>query len=306
MRASRRSDYRRKTQYYLPGFASPASAKSAKPRLHKTLFIFAIGAIAVIILIHSTVHFSLGTAASASKNSSNTPAITKMGQTINSIIADNSNVSTSVSLIDLSSGQPEHYGVNQTFQAASTAKVLTAEYFLHEVEAGKRSLSETVNGNTARHELQQMIVVSDDNAWAAFNNLLGYNNLQKYTDKTLGIRNYQAYNNSLNSKDIAQALERLWQNKLLNSAYKSLLLSYMKQANYRQYIVPAIPSGDTIYHKIGLYEDYVNDAAIVTDGDKAFVIVIFTNGNGTYDWPNRAIMMQDITKAALKAYFNQG
>jgi beta-lactamase class A len=228
-----------------------------------------------------------------------------MAQTINSVISQNSNITMSVNLIDLNGSQAEHYGVNQTFQAASTAKIITAEDFLHEVEVGKQSLNETINGDTAEYELQQMIVISDDTAWAALDDTLGYSNLQDYADSTFGISDYQAYNNSLSSKDIALALQGLWQGKLLNSSDSQLLLSYLKQANYRQYIVPAVPANDIIYHKIGLYEDYVNDAAIITHGNKAFVIVIFTNGNGLYNWPARATMMQTIAKAALKAYFNQ-
>jgi beta-lactamase class A len=232
-------------------------------------------------------------------------ALDTMSQTINSVIDQNNGIDISVNLINLNNNQAVHYGVNQTFQAASTAKILTAAYYLHQVEAGQESLGETINGNTAEYELQQMIVVSDDNAWAALNEDLGYNNLQNYADTTLGINDYQAYNNSLSSGDIALALQKLWQGNLLNSSNTQLLLSYMKQANYRQYIVPAVPSYDTIYHKIGLYEDYVNDAAIITHNQQTFVIVIFTNGNGTYSWPERAATMQEITKAALKAYFNQ-
>jgi beta-lactamase class A len=231
--------------------------------------------------------------------------VTSMGQTINDIIAQNKGIDMSVNLIDLDNDQAEHYGVDETFQAASTAKIITAEYFLNQVEAGNQSLSETINGNSAEYEMQQMIVVSDDNAWAALNEKLGYDDLQDYADKTFGISDYQAYNNSLSSNDIALSLQMLWQNKLLNSDHTQLLLSYLKLANYRQYIVPAVPADDTIYHKIGLYQDYVNDAAIITHGNQAFVIVIFTDGDGTYNWPARATTMQEITKAALKAYFNE-
>jgi beta-lactamase class A len=149
-----------------------------------------------------------------------------------------------------------------------------------------------------------MIVISDDNAWEALNTKLGYDNLQAYA-ATLGITDYQAYNNVLSSGDVAIVLQKLWDGELLNSAHTQQLLGYMKQANYRQYIVPAIPADDTIYHKIGLYQDNVHDAAIITHGSQAFAIVIYTNGNGVYNWPGRATIMQDITKAALKAYFNQ-
>jgi beta-lactamase class A len=228
--------------------------------------------------------------------------ITAMANTINGIITQNSNIDMSVSLIDLSNNQAENYGDSQAFTAASTTKVITAADFLHQVEAGQESLSETINGSSAEYEIQQMIVVSDDNAWDALNTELGYPQLQAYAD-SIGVNSFQSIPNTVTSADMALLLQKLYGGQLLNASDTQLLLSYMKQANYREYIVPAVPSGDTIYHKIGLYEDNVHDEAIITNGSKAFVIVIFTNGNGTYNWPGRAQLMQQITKAALTAYF---
>jgi len=42
--------------------------------------------------------------------------------------------------------------------------------------------------------------------------------------------------------------------------------------------------------------------AIIIGGQRTLAISIFTNGHGTYDWQNRAVLMQQITKAAEKAY----
>jgi beta-lactamase class A len=227
--------------------------------------------------------------------------LSAMGNTINNIISQNSGIDISVSLIDLNSNQTEHYGTSEAFTAASTTKVITAAYFLQQVEAGKQSLTETINGSTAQYELQQMIVVSDDNAWAALNNALGYSQLQSYAN-SIGLSSFQAVPNTVTSDDMAHIMDRLYEGNLLNPTYTQLLLSYLKEANYREYIVPAVPAGDTIYHKIGLYEDNVNDEAIITSSSKAFVIVIFTNGNGAYNWPGRAVTMQQITKAVLPVF----
>jgi beta-lactamase class A len=229
-------------------------------------------------------------------------ALQTMSSAINVVISQNSNIDMSVSLIDLTNNQAENYGDSSAFTAASTTKVITAADFLHEVELGQQTLSETINGSTAEYEIQQMIVVSDDNAWDALNSTLGYSQLQSYAN-SIGVSSFQSEPNTVTSSDMALLLEKLYEGESLNSSDTQLLLSYMKQANYREYIVPAVPSSDTIYHKIGLYEDNVHDEAIITNGQKAFVIVIFTNGNGAYNWPARAQMMQTITQAALAAYF---
>lgn len=229
-------------------------------------------------------------------------ALATMSNAINTVINNNSGIDMSVSLIDLSDNQAEQYGDSSAFTAASTTKLITAADFLHEVELGQQSLNETVNGHTAVYEIQQMIVVSDDEAWDDLNELLGFNQLQFYAN-SVGLSSFQSVANTVTSNDMATLLEQLYEGQLLNSINTQLLLSYMKQANYRQYIVPAVPSDDTIYHKVGLYEDNVDDEAIIVNGKKAFAIVIFTNGNGIYNWPARAQMMQQITGSALAAYF---
>jgi beta-lactamase class A len=222
---------------------------------------------------------------------------------INGIIAQNSQIDFSVSTVDLSNNQLQHYGDSAAFTAASVTKLITAADFLSNVQAGKQSLTETINGSSAEYELQQMIVVSDDNAWAALNNQLGYANLESYAT-SIGLTNYQQNDNvnTIPSNDIAILLQKLYEGQLLNTTNTDMLLSWMKQANYREYIVPAVPGSDTIYHKIGLYEDFVNDAAIITNGKQTIVLVIFTNGNGTYNWTNRATIMQQLTTAVLQTY----
>lgn len=230
-----------------------------------------------------------------------TSSVTKLDNTIKAVITNNSSIDISVSVIDLGNGQTAHFGDSSAFTAASVEKVLTAVYFLHQVEDGQESLSESLAGNSAQYELQQMIVVSDDSSWETLNNELGYNNLATYA-ASIGWNGYDATANTLSAADITSLLQKVWSGQLLNAKDTNLLLTYMKEANYRDYMVPAVPAGDTIYHKVGLYDDDVNEAAIITNGHQSFAIAIFTDGNGTYDWTARAQMMQSITRAAVAAY----
>ncbi len=241
-------------------------------------------------------------AATPSAASLEAAKITAMGNNINSIINQNTSMDISVSLIDLSNNQAEHYGDPTSYNAASTAKVITAVDFLQEVENGQQSLSETINGQTAQYDLQQMIVVSNDEAWEDLNNTLGYAQLQAYA-QSIGTSNYQALANTDTSDDMALVLEKLYEGKLLNASDTQLLLSYMKEANYTQYIVPAVPATDTIYQKVGIYAGDLHDEAIIVDGNQAFVIAIFTYGPTTADFPARALVMQQITQDALATYF---
>lgn len=232
----------------------------------------------------------------------NTQAYDAMEAAVNKVIQANSNITFEVAVTDMNTGGQLNFGGSSPMTAASVSKILTATDFLKEAEQGDQSMAETLDdGNTASYDLQQLIVVSSDSAWTALDNKLTAVQLQNYA-QSLGVTSFNYQNNTLSARDTANLMTLLYQGKLLNSSDTELLLSYLAQANYRIYILPAIPSSDTVYHKIGLYNDNVNDATIITNGKQTISLVIFTNGNGAYNWPNRALMMQAITKPILSYY----
>lgn len=235
-------------------------------------------------------------AAKAAKAAAAKATETFAGQ-VNAIIAANPSISFSVSTITAASG-PKHYGTGDTFLGASTTKLITAADFFHHVEAGSDSLDETIAGSSAQHLLEIMIVNSDDTAWDELNNYLTYPGLQAYA-RSIGLTSFDSAQNSVTSDDIANILNQIYNGSLLSPAHRSLLLGWMKEANYRQYVVPAVPADDTIYHKIGLYLDNVHDATIITHGSHWLILVIYTDGHGTQDWTGRAGIMQAIARDAI-------
>jgi beta-lactamase class A len=219
---------------------------------------------------------------------------------VNAVIAANPAVAISVTAVS-GSGVLRQYGSDTTFDGASTGKLITAADYLHHVELGQASLNQQIDGQSAKALLRAMIVNSDDASWLALNDYLTHADLSQYGSK-LGITDYDPDGNTFRSSDMAVLLQKLWSGGLLNFSNSQLLLGYMKQANYRSFMVPAIPAGYTIYHKVGLDNDTVNEAAIITHGTQHSVLVIFTDGNGTYDWTERAQIIQAITQDALAAY----
>ena len=222
-------------------------------------------------------------------------------QEVNGLIAANPAITFSIATISATDGLQQYGATTTAFDGASTAKLLTAVDYLHLVENGSATLNQRINGESAEDLLDKMIVNSDDSAWTELNGYLGNDDLANYA-ASIDFTNYNSDANTFPASDIAQLLHKLYDKQLLNASDTSLLLGYLKQANYRTYIVPAVPNGDSVYHKVGLDVDNVNDAAIITNSKQSLVLVIFTNGNGTYDWYDRATMMQTITSDALAAY----
>jgi hypothetical protein len=119
----------------------------------------------------------------------------------------------------------------------------------------------------------------------------------------IGLTSYQANGNIMTSDDIASLLTKLARYKLLNNDNTDLVLSYMNQANYRDYIVAAIPSGVEVYHKVGFLADRLHDVAIIKKGDRSYVLAIFSKSTGNYDFSRGSTYFGGITDITLKTFF---
>jgi beta-lactamase class A len=220
---------------------------------------------------------------------------------VQKIINENSDTQISVSAIDLTDDSTVKVGKISAMNAASCGKVLTAALYLHDVEKGTQSLSDHFAGYSARYQLQQLIQQSDDNAWVMFNDELGHPALASYA-QSLGLTSYDPDSNYISSADMAALLQELYSGQLLDQAHTELLLSYMQNTNYEDFIPPAVPESYQVYHKVGFVDGELNDAAIITNGKEKFVLSIFTNNPNVAkgsDTAMRAQLMQKITQAAI-------
>lgn len=225
--------------------------------------------------------------------------------TVSQLIAAHADANIAVSTIDLGNNAAITLGDQGTFTAASTAKLLTAVVLLHEIEKGDLTLNTTIDGQSARTLLQNMIINSDNDAWQSLNDYLTHDTLQSYAS-SLGWKDYDPDVNTLLPADMALLAGKLYQGKLLNSSNTSLLLSLMKQANKQEYIVDSVQSTNsnlTVYHKAGWLDGLMHDVAIVSNGKQSIVLAIYTYNNGQGDTAANQQLFKQITTAALTAYF---
>jgi beta-lactamase class A len=191
-------------------------------------------------------------------------------------IDDYSGVSTSVSVIDLATGERMHAGLDVAFRAASTTKVLSAAAYLREVSEGRAKLDTIIKGTTAQSLLERMLRNSDNNAWAAIDTYLGDNTLTAFAT-SLQLDSYGVANNILDTEDMATLLYKLERNELGSNANTQLIRSFMQDTNNETLIPPALPASATVYHKFGLYEGELHDAAVIQHNGHRYVLVIYTN-----------------------------
>jgi beta-lactamase class A len=218
---------------------------------------------------------------------------------VDNIIDANSQYQVGVALLDLGTGELRQYGVEAPFEAASTAKILTAAAFYHSVEAGSASLDDPLGEFTAGFQLKEMVQESDNDSWSLLMDAVGTSGLVDYA-ASIGV-SYDPDVNTLTTADMANILAQLYTGGLLDPDDTTQLLSYMQNTNYEYLIPAAVPDGVTVFHKYGLLDDELHDAAILSLSAGSYVLVIYTKGTGLGDIPQRTVVIHDITQAVTSA-----
>lgn len=224
---------------------------------------------------------------------------------INAIINAHPEYQIGVALMDVSAGangQVVHrYGVENPFEAASTAKVLAAESYYHLVETGTASLDEPLGAYPASFQLQAMIQESDNDSWALIMDAVGHQELTDYAS-SVGVQ-YTPESNTLAPADMARLLAGLYSGRLLNAEDTAHLLSTMQDTNDETLIPAAVPASVTVYHKYGELDGELHDASILAKDGHAYALVVYTKGDDLGSVPERTDIIHQVTGAVTDALF---
>lgn len=206
-----------------------------------------------------------------------------------------------VALVDTHGGEPQTYGDVSPYLAASTAKVLTAVSYYHLVELGEATLDEPLGDFTAAFQLKAMINTSSDDSWLLLMDAVGYPRIIEYA-ASIGIT-YDPERNLLTPPEMANLLKQLYSGALLNAENTKELLGYMQETNNEKLIPAAVPPGITVRHKYGVVEGYIHDAAVLSSGDNAYSLAIYTwspDGTGAQE---RTDAIHELTSEIIAATF---
>jgi beta-lactamase class A len=146
-----------------------------------------------------------------------------------------------------------------------------------------------------------MVQDSDNDSWSLLMDAVGHSGLRAYA-ASIGVT-YDPDVNTLSTADMAHILAQLYAGKLLDQEDTAQLLSYMQHTNDEDLIPAAVPDGVTVFHKYGLLDDELHDAAILTGGAGSYVLVVYTKGSNLSDVPERTAVIHDITRAVTAALF---
>jgi beta-lactamase class A len=218
--------------------------------------------------------------------------IETLKQLVEDIIGDNKD-NIGVAYFDVSSSLGFNINGDKTFKAASTVKVPVVMATAELIKNNKLKLDDQVSYTSDDYEdgagilqgsskldnpikiselVDYSLIYSDNIAVNMLLRTIGSNYKYDFIEQTVSHSVNRSANETTPSDSLA-ILKRLYYNYDNDDNY-NLIIKDLKNTIYHDRIDKYIPQS-IVAHKIGDYENYINDIAIVYD-DKPYILTVFT------------------------------
>jgi beta-lactamase class A len=222
------------------------------------------------------------------------PNLLSLEQQLSSVVA-NKSADVGIAALDLNSGETVSIKGNTPFPMASTVKVAVAALYLAQVDNGRRSLDDVIDGQSARSLMKRMLVHSDNHAtdilladlggpravhdWLQANGITGLRVDRNISDLLRSKRDLWDRRDSSTPVAMVDLLKRLYKAELIKPASRNFLLDLMAQCATGRNRMKALLPGVPVEHKTGTLDGLADDVGFITmpDGHRV-AVAIFTRG----------------------------
>ena len=243
-----------------------------------------------LAILLSVLAFAAQPAAAASS-----PNLTTLERQLGYLVAGKSS-DVGIAALDLRTGETVSVKGNIPFPMASTVKVAVAALYLAQVDHGRRSLDDNINGTSARSLMKRMLIHSDNRATdILLNDLGGPSTLDKWlrdngvkglrVDRTIAQllrdkRDLWDRRDSSTPTAMVELLKRIYRAELIKPESRNYLLDVMAQCQTGKNRMRAmLPSGTPVEHKTGTLNGYSSDVGFITLPDgRRIAVAVFTRG----------------------------
>jgi beta-lactamase class A len=246
------------------------------------------------------------------------PSLLSLEQQLNSMVSGKS-ADVGIAALDLNSGETVSIKGNTPFPMASTVKVAVAALYLAQVDNGRRSLDDVIDGQPARALMRRMLVHSDNRAtdilladlggpsavhdWLRANGMTGLRVDRTISELLHSKRDLWDRRDSSTPVAMVDLLRRIYKAELIKPESRNYLLDLMAQCETgRNRMKALLPSGTPVEHKTGTLDGLADDVGFITmpDGHRV-AVAIFTRG-GT-DRPRTIAETTRVIYDGFKAIF---
>jgi beta-lactamase class A len=222
------------------------------------------------------------------------PSLTSLEQQLSSMVA-NKSADVGIAALDLNTGETVSIKGNTPFPMASTVKVGIAALYLAQVDNGRRSLDDTINGQPVRGLMRRMLVFSDNRAadilfkdvggphalqaWLDDNGVKGLHVDRTIADLLSSKRDLWDRRDSSTPVAMVDLLQRIYKAQLIKPESRDYLLDVMAQCETGKNRMKSLLPGVPIEHKTGTLNGLADDVGFISLPDgRRVAVAIFTRG----------------------------
>jgi len=223
------------------------------------------------------------------------PSLSTLEQQLSDLISSKSG-DVGIAALDLNTGETVSIKGNTPFPMASTVKVAIAALYLAQVDHGRRSLDDTINGVSARNLMKRMLIHSDNHAtdillkdlggpdavhdWLQDNGITGLRVDRTIAQLLKSKRDLWDRRDSSTPVAMVQLLQRIYKAELIKPESRNYLLDLMAQCQTGKNRIKALlPFGTPVEHKTGTLDGLTDDVGFITLPDgRRVAVAIFARG----------------------------
>jgi beta-lactamase class A len=222
------------------------------------------------------------------------PSLSTLEQQLSSILSKKSS-DVGIAALDLNTGETVSIKGDTPFPMASTVKVAIAALYLAQVDNGRRSLDDTINGQSARKLMARMLIHSDNRAtdillkdlggptavqaWLRDNGVKGLRIDRTIAQLLSSKRDLWDRRDSSTPVAMVDLLKRIYKAELIKPQSRNFLLDLMAQCQTGKNRMKALLPGVPVEHKTGTLDGLSDDVGFITLPDgRRVAVAIFTRG----------------------------
>lgn len=186
---------------------------------------------------------------------------------------------------------------DQVFTAASTMKLLVAEYAWLKIDKQEINIDTIIGGLSLEKHMERMVNRSNNDSWYALSNFFTYKNLQVHANET-GLEMTNTYKNTTTAGDMDTLLKNIFRGKNISQEGKQAILKLMQKTETEDRITPNLPQNFELWHKTGTWEGAIHDIAIIkTPQEEIYTLVILSQSS-----PQPYTIFKEITTIFCNAF----
>ena len=201
-----------------------------------------------------------------------------------------------IAALDLQTGETVAVKGHTPFPMASTVKIAVAALYLSQVEHGRRSLDDVIDGVTARSLMSRMMIRSDNratdlllndlggpkalHAWLSQNGLSGLRVDRTIARLLADKRDLWDVRDSSTPLAMVELLKRIYRAELIRPSSRNYLLDLMARCQTgKNRIRGLLPFGTPVENKTGTLNGLTDDVGFITMPDgRRIAIAVFARG----------------------------